>query len=451
MLLRLIMNHFLSFDEPVQFDLFPNLKRTSLANHIYDCNGIKLLKMSAIYGPNAAGKSNVIKALRFLKSFAINQNFLKETDIKPYIFSLKKERDTSLSLTLEFSTDDEKFFVYDVEITDDCSINEKLYESFPPKNSFERVFERKGTNVNGVNDKYAELLKTILKKNKRTSLLALNSNIPILDDPRVNKVYSFFRKKINIIDINTRIPDIIELVRKNNELFDFTNEIFSYLGLGIENIQIRDENFDQWMKNHNNLAQKLPSLENDNEGISLFKNERQLLSIKVENGIQKVYKFLFDQIGKNGYIGQLGAEAQSDGTIRLLTLIPALYGAIKKNNVVIIDEINHCLHPTLVSGFIRYFAESSSLSGQLIFTTHDVNLLDDRTYHPDEKSAVLGDKKENFSADKLLRSDEVWFVDKVNGSSKLYSHNIFKEHNTISMLRGYLDGRFGAIRYWGKR
>lgn len=451
MLLRLIMNHFLSFDEPTQFDLFPNLKRTSLANHIHDCNGIKLLKMSAIYGPNAAGKSNVIKALRFLRSFAINQNFLKEQDVKPFIFCLKKEQNTSLSLTLEFSTDDEKFFVYDVEITEDYSINEKLYESFPEKNSFESVYERKGLNVNGASEKYAELLKTILKKNKRTSLLALNSNIPILEDPRVNKVYSFFRKKLKIIDINTRIPDIIELVRKNNDLYNFTNEIFSYLGLGIEHIQIKDENFDQWIKNHNNLAKSLPSLENDNVGISLFENERQLLSIKVENGIQKVYKFLFDQIGKNGYIAQLGAEAQSDGTIRLLTLIPALYGAVKKNEIIIIDEINHCLHPTLVSGFIRYFSENNSSSGQLIFTTHDVNLLDDRTHHLDEKSLSLGDKKENFSTDRLLRSDEVWFVDKVNGSSKLYSHNVFKEHNTISMLRGYLDGRFGAIRYWGKR
>ena len=90
MLLRLIMNHFLSFDEPTQFDMFPNLKRTSLASHIYEKNGLKLLKISAIYGPNAAGKSNVIKALQFLKKFAVNIDFLNNNDIEPYIFCLKK-------------------------------------------------------------------------------------------------------------------------------------------------------------------------------------------------------------------------------------------------------------------------------------------------------------------------------------------------------------------------
>lgn len=441
MLLRLIMNHFLSFDEPTQFDMFPNLKRTSLANHIYEKNGLKLLKVSAIYGPNAAGKSNIIKALKFLKKFAINTNFLNNNDIEPFIFSLKKEKNTSLNLTIEFSIDD-SFFVFDVEISANYTINENLYESFPSENRYDVIYSRKGSDVNGVNDKYAELLKLILKKNKKTSLLALNSQIPILEDKRVNKVYSFFRKKLNIIDINTRIPDVIELVRKNEELLDFTKEIFGYLGLGIDNLQIKDENFDQWIKNHNDLAKKLPALESEEQGISLFENERQLLSIKIENGIQKVYKFIFDQIGKNGFKGQLGAEAQSDGTIRLLTLVPALYGALKKNETIVIDEINHCLHPTLVAGFVRYFIDNNSSAGQLIFTTHDINLLDDRTPN---------DPGDNSTINRLFRSDEVWFVDKIDGCSTLYSHNNFKEHNTISMLRGYLEGRYGAIRYWGNK
>ena len=442
MLLRLIMDHFLSFDEPAQFDMFPNLKRTSLANHICEKGGLKLLKMSAIYGPNAAGKSNVIKALKFLKKFATKSDFLNNNDIEPYIFCLKEEKNSSLNLVLEFSTEDDSFFVYNVEIFANYTINEDLYESFPLENKFDMIYSRKGFDVKGVNDKYAELLKNILRKNKRTSLLALNSEIPILEDKRVNKVYSFFRKKLKIIDINTRIPDIIELVRKNDDLLAFTKKIFSYLGLGIDNLQIKDENFDQWIKNHNDLAKKIPALESEKQGISLFENERQLLSIKIENGIQKVYKFIFDQIGKNGYKGQLGAEAQSDGTIRLLTLVPALYGALKRNETVVIDEINHCLHPTLVAGFVRYFVDNNSSAGQLIFTTHDVNLLDART--PNEL-------RNDSTVDRLLRSDEVWFVDKVDGCSTLYSHNNFKEHNTISMLRGYLEGRYGAIRYWGNK
>lgn len=74
MLLRLILKNFLSFDDEVQFDMFPNMKRTQLANHVYThlCD-VPLLKQAAIYGQNGAGKSNIVKALEFLRAFALNQ------------------------------------------------------------------------------------------------------------------------------------------------------------------------------------------------------------------------------------------------------------------------------------------------------------------------------------------------------------------------------------------
>ena len=79
----------------------------------------------------------------------------------------------------------------------------------------------------------------------------------------------------------------------------------------------------------------------------------------------------------------------------------------------------------MVKGIVEYFAKSES-NGQLIFTTHDNQLLDER---------------------EILRSDEIWFVDKREGASVLYSHNDFKEHHTISPFRGYNEGRYGAIRF----
>lgn len=77
MLLRLLINNFLSFDEEMQFDMFPNMKRTSLATHIYTENQIPVLKQAAIYGQNGAGKSNIVKALEFIKAFAINKSFCR--------------------------------------------------------------------------------------------------------------------------------------------------------------------------------------------------------------------------------------------------------------------------------------------------------------------------------------------------------------------------------------
>ena len=79
----------------------------------------------------------------------------------------------------------------------------------------------------------------------------------------------------------------------------------------------------------------------------------------------------------------------------------------------------------MVKGIVEFYAKTDDTNGQLIFTTHDTQLLDEED---------------------ILRSDEIWFVDKKNGSSILYSHNDFKNH-TISTYRGYNEGRYGAIRY----
>ena len=75
---------------------------------------------------------------------------------------------------------------------------------------------------------------------------------------------------------------------------------------------------------------------------------------------------------------------------------------------------------------MEYFAKTERTNGQLIFTTHDTQLLNEKD---------------------ILRPDEIWFVDKRKGASVLYSYNDFKEHHTISPFRGYNEGRYGAIRF----
>ena len=95
-------------------------------------------------------------------------------------------------------------------------------------------------------------------------------------------------------------------------------------------------------------------------------------------------------------MGSLDTSMQSDGTLRALTLLPALYYACKQGKTVVVDEINCCLSPTMVKGIVEYFAKTADTNGQLIFTTHDNQLLDERD---------------------ILRSDEIWFVDKREGAS----------------------------------
>lgn len=91
MILRIILKNFLSFDDEVQFDMFPNMKRTSLSNHIsMAADKLPVLKMAAIYGSNGAGKSNLVKALEFIRAFALDKNFIKNIDLQKFFYLLKR-------------------------------------------------------------------------------------------------------------------------------------------------------------------------------------------------------------------------------------------------------------------------------------------------------------------------------------------------------------------------
>lgn len=92
MILRVILKNFLSFNDEVQFDMFPNMKRTTLSNHITMLNEkLPVLKMAAIYGANGAGKSNLLKGINFLKAIALNKSFLDKDTFGKYIFALKRK------------------------------------------------------------------------------------------------------------------------------------------------------------------------------------------------------------------------------------------------------------------------------------------------------------------------------------------------------------------------
>ena len=106
MILRVILKNFLSFNDEVQFDMFPNMKRTTLSNHITMLDGkLPVLKMAAVYGANGAGKSNLLKGINFLKAIATNKNFLNGDSVGRYMFALKEDAgDEPIELAIEFAT-----------------------------------------------------------------------------------------------------------------------------------------------------------------------------------------------------------------------------------------------------------------------------------------------------------------------------------------------------------
>ncbi len=434
MLFRVILENFLSFDEAVQFDMFPNNKRSHFPEHIYQ-GTIPVLKQAAIYGANGAGKSNLIKGVDFIMRFALDKSFLSGLEIDRYFFRLKSEKEKKpLSIAIEFSIAD-AFFIYLIEVSSEAVEKEALYRSGLGKKENEVIFERKRHKVFFENEQTAAIttaMEIMLKNNPFSSLLSLNKEFPIVEDNAAKRAYSWFDNRLDVVKINSSIPSLIILMKKDKRLLDFTNKLFSEIDLGINKFEVRSEDFETWLADHAQIFDSIPkkSIESIKPGeeITRVESARQTFSISVEDGIRKVSQFMFEQLGKNGFYGKMDMLSQSDGTVRLLTLIPAIYNAVYKDKTVFIDEINHCIHPSLMRALMTYFANNKETKGQLIFTTHETCLLNQK---------------------EIMRPDEVWFAEKKEGATQLYSLNDYKIHHSISIENGYLEGRFGAIPFIG--
>jgi len=130
---------------------------------------------------------------------------------------------------------------------------------------------------------------------------------------------------------------------------------------------------------------------------------------------------------KNAFI-EFYLNEESDGTNRLLDYIPAFQDMIFRNKVYIIDEMERSIHPLLIKELISKYSLDNNTKGQLIFTTHESNILDQE----------------------ILRQDEIWFIEKdKKGRSDMYPLSEFKEHHTKDIKKGYLNGRYGAIPFLG--
>lgn len=430
MLLRFIIENFRSFYEPVQFEMFPNMKRTMFMNHIYENKDTKipLLKQTAIYGANGSGKSNFIKALAFIRAFAIEKDFLKKQSVEKEKFRLiKLENQKPISFIIEFNTA-EQTYIYQVDINSDRIEKEELFISGLGEKENELIFSRKDklfTHREKPGKELETAVNELIRKNPTSSLLSLNKEFPILKNRDLEKAYQWFHHDLEVISIDSVVPLLIEMMAKSPDLLAFTNRIFQSIGTGIEKVKIHRKTPDQQVEEEVKFLQTKDL--SSNEIISSFNHRQALFNVSIEDGQKVIKEFLFEQIGKYGFHGELEVSVQSDGTLRILTLIPAIYNAVKKGKTVCIDEIDNSIHPLLMEALIAYFAQAET-NGQLIFTTHETCLLNQQ---------------------KLMRPDEVWFTEKEEGSTRMYSLNDFKEHHTLSIEKGYLEGRYGAIPFIG--
>ncbi len=439
MLYRLIVGNFTSFAELSQFDMFPNPKRENFINHVYTTTSTPVLKECAIYGANGSGKTNFLGILLFLKDFA--SQFAIDGDSDKLVTFYQKNRfklplmndAIPMSFMIEFSGD-KSSYIYTVELTSDGVSEEALYISGLGKAENQLLFKRIYTDIaladNMATDEIAKVFHRQLQSNPSVSALSIMGRLRLIDNQYIDDAYRWFNEKLEVIDVSYQLPWLIEQLRQQPDVMAFVRNVFKEIGIGMKDLSIKSENFEEWLQHadkgdKNAITKFIETVPKVTEKNSLSKMDRHFphFTISEENGARTVSELIFHQFGLNGYVGDMGCETQSSGTLRLLTLVPAIYSAVKEGKTIVIDEIDNSIHPNLIKGLIKYFANSDS-NGQLIFTTHETKLLDQQ---------------------ELLRPDEVWIADKKDGVTRMYSLNDFKIHRTLSLENGYLDGRFGGI------
>ena len=435
MLLRFIVKNIYSFKEETEFNLFPSSRATHHLHHIKECNHAKALRLSAIYGANGAGKSNLIKSIVNFRTivFAGGVNNL---DFKEYKYKLdRRMEDMPISMAIEFFYN-EKIYYYSIEFDNNIVLYENL--SISERTSDELIFERvtnesqvikfgKGYDIKPENKVFADVLQNKLL-NKSYLLLSFMANNYADEFFEIKDVYNWILNRILVVGPNAMVRMTADFLDKNSPMMEMAQQLLPELKTGIDRIGIKKNILDEsrlsedWKETINELKANpgkpiaVPNRWDSRiTGNVVYEDNKVILK-----EIQPFHKLL------SGEIVEFPISSESDGTIRLIDYIPLIYFVLAQDSVILIDEIEQSLHPILIKEIMRKLSENNDVKGQLIFTTHESCLLDQ----------------------KIFRPDEIWFTEKdIEGATHMYPLSDFKIHKTADIEHGYLIGRYGGIPF----
>lgn len=452
MLIRFNVKNFLSFDKQAdgkseEFTMVAGKVR-SKEERLYKDENIKLLKFTALYGANASGKSNFIKALNFMQETVVTGKLpVRYSNFYCKTAEDNKNKESYFEIQLLINN---KYYLYGftVLLSTGEFLSEWLYEV--SKDREIRIFERDIANgifdINSIQDKSLAVKFDVytddIKKNSgQLFLYFMNDNKDNLykdfkDDYQVvvfKNVYEWFAK---VLDINyPDRPISASLYLTDEKKLKLASELLKAFDTGINELQLVDVHIDN-IKGDNIPQDVIEKLVSEMEAdFKEIKNKKKVKQVRIVLRSKKDY-YIFSgtsaddikcqslKFRHNNISSLFDLIEESDGTIRILELLDIILSEEKK--VYVIDELDRCLHPNLTYKFIQTFFKyvANKLDVQLIVTTHESRLLD-------------------FN---LLRRDEIWFIDKKpEGNCDIYSLDEYNERFDKKIDKAYLEGRYGGV------
>lgn len=431
MLLRLVAENITSFKEAVEFNTFPSSKSHNHENHKITCGHATALRMSAIYGANGAGKSNLLAILTVIKWMVEAEGLRSIVFHDDLRFKFDKSCANKPSgIAIEFYQN-ENVFYYHVEFDRNEVLLEELYLSKKSKDV--KLFVRNQSDIQmngdyvekGLNEQFLDALDRLVRSDML--LLSFLGKYYHTEIPLVTDAYSWFTDTLRIVLPSTLMGIEPHLIDKNPAFRDLVNSTIPELKTGISRITVHKEVLNEdTIKSNSELFQVVKDAKQHPNEPQVYVREHDVVAnIVFEDDILYMKKIVSIH-NLNGSEVEMPLMLESDGTRRLLEYMPVLYAVIQENKVYAVDEIERSIHPIMIKDIVRKLSESTTAKGQLLFTTHESGLLDQNIFRP----------------------DEIWFAQKdAEQATQLYPLSDFNIHKTANIENGYLNGRYGGIPF----
>ena len=406
MILKLEIENFRSYKNKTIFSLEATSSKLKINNY-KNVAGKKVLKSSFIYGANASGKSNIVRALFEIRKFIINKPKIGDdlTIYDPFLFDSNTDKKPVI-FNLDFVIDEIKYS-YNFSIDNNVVKTETL--KYYPNNKVTILFER---------DKY--------DKNKTVQYGTLG-------DSKKKKKIQVFSNQLLLSKFGDDEPN--ELITK---VFLYFKELYVYNATNRLHYEVLNANVNEAVLKNVELKKKLEILIQNADtkiiGLNLFTNENDPKTEVVLDNVKWI-KNNYSVCGVHQYFNgkknigkkELPFKEESVGSQNLYTLGAKIIEALEIGSVLVVDELDTSLHPFITRMILMMFLDDdlNTNGAQLIFTTHDVTLLDQD----------------------LVRKDQVWITEKnQEGSTDLYSLQDFEGlREDTPFEKWYLAGKFGGL------
>lgn len=401
MIIELRAKNCFSFEDPIVFSMKADMRNKKFASNVHRENNFNILKTAGIYGPNNAGKTCLVKCFNAIKKIMLN----KKPNLMPNLFT----KNSICELGITFLAEGREFS-YDLHY--DAQNEEFLYEKFLEiqKDQYGNEKEILWLEKDTVNQRYSCIDQDVLLM---IPLMSSNNLLCYVIDAskfehleKMKKIIIEFAQKIDILNMNN-IPmkKTIESMKNKGGLQKKVVEF-------IKNADLYMDNFEYVDMDQIKIDDRTENEKPDEEVLNMReKLMEQIRLVSTYKGV-KVPSLIFD----------------STGTKKIATLASYIIEGLEKGRILIVDELDSSIHFKITRAIVEMFNNELNTNAQMIFTVHDINLMDCK---------------------RMFRKEQIWFVHKDQDGVYVYSLADFTARqgvrDTTDIMEKYRKGALGAL------